>query len=108
LRGAVAQMITHQGASDGTQGFLNGRNLDKNVSTVAVFGHHSFDAAYLALDAVKAPQIRGASLWIDSYGLAPGLRFAAGSCFMSVTVRASHSYTPWGYCRTGGNEDASS
>ena len=66
----VAEMIAHEGAADGAQGFLDGGDLHEDVGAVAVFGDHASEAAGLAFDAAQALEIGGLDLRIDAEGFA--------------------------------------
>ena len=53
FRSAVTQMILQQGAADGAQRFLHGRNLYENVGAVAIFFHEALQSAHLTFDAAQ-------------------------------------------------------
>jgi hypothetical protein len=61
IAGAMSQVMAEQLPADAAQRLLHGRHLGDDVGTIPILVHHALQPSHLALDALQAPDIAGAS-----------------------------------------------
>src|SRR5581483_2802346 len=74
LRGAILQMVSHQGAAHRAQRLLHGGNLHQDIGAVSIFADQALQAAYLTFNAAQPLQIGKLNFRIHRQG------FAGGGC----------------------------